>query len=92
MIGICIRSQDRKKIVYAIFVEICNLAHSDGSKCSECEIITRNDGNYIRLGTYSTEEKALKVLDKIVDMISRYECRGIFQMPQDDDDDEDYEV
>lgn len=33
------------------------------------------------LGTYSTEEKAIEVLDRICDFYFR--CEGIFEMPQD---------
>ena len=66
-----IRSQDKKTLVNVEEIRIMN------------KDITIFCGSAI-LGTYSTEEKALKVLDKIEDMI-RYECCGVFQMPSEED-------
>jgi len=80
-----IRSQNRKTIVYVLFVEICNFACSDGSECSECEIITRKEGQYITLGKYSNTEKALKVLDKIEPILNGDEWADVFQMPSEQD-------
>lgn len=36
------------------------------------------------IGKYSTEEKALKVLEDIKKSLE-YHCDGVFQMPQDDE-------
>ena len=38
----------------------------------------------ISLGTYSSEEKAIKVLDKIQELYS-YGCFDVFEMPSDDE-------
>lgn len=82
-----IRSQDRKTLVDASCFEI-------DEYCEGCEpegnVIYRLLGGFNinqhcwLLGTYSTEEKALQVLYTIEDRI-RYEWRGIFRMPQDDE-------
>ena len=81
-----IRSQDKKTLVDASCFEI-------DEYCEGCEpegnVIYRLLGGFNinqhcwLLGAYSTEEKALKVLDKIEEWI-RYECCGVFQMPADD--------
>lgn len=42
--------------------------------------------NNLNCGTYSTKEKALKVLDKIVEEINYGDyLQNVFQMPQDDE-------
>ena len=51
-----IRSQDKKKII-----NCCNHFEIDKHSCGDYAIY----GNYHLLGLYSTEEKALKVLDNI---------------------------
>lgn len=53
-------------------------------------IIATNDGGDIVLGIYSTEEKAKKVLDKIIERIKDIHCNNyrrdiVFQIPQDDE-------
>ena len=68
-----IRSQDRK-----ILTEIHNLDIDDINQIW--------DGSSL-LGKYSTEEKALKVLDQIQDNMETFEHEPtmVFQMPQDED-------
>lgn len=75
--GIWIRSQDKCKM----------------GKCAEFYIDDSYDGDYdiegysiddtpIILGTYSTEEKAIKVLDMIQKHIETH-SNDVFQMPRD---------
>lgn len=75
--GIWIRSQDKCKI----------------GKCTEFYIDDSYDGDYdiegysiddtpIILGTYSTKEKAIKVLDMIQEHIETH-SNNVFQMPRD---------
>lgn len=75
--GIWIRSQDKCKM----------------GKCAEFYIDDSYDGDYdiegysiddtpIILGTYSTEEKAIKVLDMIQEYIETH-SNDVFQMPRD---------
>lgn len=66
-----IRSQDRK-----ILTEIHNLDIDDINQIW--------DGSSL-LGKYSTEEKALKVLDRIEELIEN-QCGLTFYMPADEDD------
>lgn len=85
-----IRSQDKKFLIEATniqYLEDCNV------------IVNSNDEDYTLLGKYSTEEKALKVLDMIQDKIGRMEmlkfCINnsviinhedfVFQMPQEEE-------
>ena len=65
-----IRSQNKKVLVASDYVEIMQLARSDNLYCDECEIVTKKNGEYITLGSYSAKEKALKVLDMIQRHIS----------------------
>ena len=65
-----IRSQDRK-----ILTEIQNLDIDDINQIW--------DGSSL-LGKYSTEEKALKVLDRIEELIEN-QCGLTFYMPTDDE-------
>lgn len=67
-----IRSQNLKALVNIQNIEM------DG----ECEIWGL--GYATLLGKYSTEEKALKVLDKIQNSLE-YPYNSVFQMPQDDE-------
>ena len=69
-----IRSQDKKKITTSLDLEVFNLPHSNEYRINAGEV------GYI--GTYSTEEKAIKVLDMIQDA---YERKNVFQMPNDGD-------
>lgn len=65
-----VRSQDRK-----ILTEIHDVEVDSGFKVW---------GSGSLIGEYSTEEKALKVLDDIEDCLE-YQYKSIFQMPQDDE-------
>lgn len=68
-----IRSQDRK-----ILTEIHNLDIDDINQIWDCSSL---------LGKYSSEEKALKVLDQIQDNMESFEHEPtmVFQMPGDED-------
>lgn len=68
-----IRSQDRK-----ILTEIHNLDIDDINQIWDCSSL---------LGKYSTEEKALKVLDQIQDNMESFEHEPtmVFQMPGDEE-------
>ena len=71
--GIWIRSQDKEMIIncYALEIDL-----GDGkSICSN---------GYV-LGTYSTKEKALKVLDMIETHLEIHDREVVFKMPQDDE-------
>lgn len=80
-----IRSQDRKKLINASALHV--LSSSEGF-----EIISR----LYSLGMYSTEEKAMKVMDMIETAILENEIansvidigyleKSLFQMPKDDE-------
>lgn len=74
-----IRSQDGKILMDCDFYAV----EDHGSKY---EVITLSgkSGISIGLGTYSTKEKALKVLNDIQDFYKCTYCET-FQMPQDED-------
>lgn len=72
-----IRSQRRNTLVNINFMRVIN----DGNYCLICGATT--DGCDCELGVYSTEEKALKVLDRIEELIEN-QCGLTFQMPQDE--------
>lgn len=76
-----IRSQRRNTLVNINFMRVIN----DGNYCLICGATT--DGCDCELGVYSTEEKALKVLDQIQDNMESFEHEPtmVFQMPQDED-------
>lgn len=80
-----IKSQDKKKLVESTNIFI---TYDNGTYIIKSFI---EKYNYFDLGEYSTEEKAIKVLDKIQDYINRnllniYNHKfGIFQMPQEDE-------
>lgn len=65
-----IRSQDRK-----ILTEIHNLDIDDINQIWDCSSL---------LGEYSSEEKALLVLD-MIEKVSMYPGNTLFQMPADDE-------
>lgn len=65
-----IRSQDRK-----ILTEVHDVEVDSGFKVW---------GSGMLIGEYSTEEKALKVLDRIEELI-QHQYKLTFQMPQDDE-------
>ncbi len=66
-----IRSQDRKILteVHDIEIDSANQIWGSGSL----------------IGEYSTEEKALRVLDEIQNREINYPPNEVFEMPQDDD-------
>lgn len=65
-----IRSQDRK-----ILTEIHNLDIDDINQIWDCSSL---------LGKYSSEEKALLVLD-MIEKVSMYPGNTLFQMPENDE-------
>lgn len=73
-----IRSQTKSALVNINFMRVIN----DGNFCLICSATT--DGCDYELGVYSTEEKALKVLDRIEELI-QHQYKLTFQMPQDED-------
>lgn len=73
-----IRSQRRNTLVNINFMRVIN----DGNYCLICGATT--DGCDCELGVYSTEEKALKVLDRIEELIEN-QCGLTFYMPTDDE-------
>lgn len=81
-----IRSQNKKVLVVSDYVEIVQLARSDNLYCDECQIVTKKNGKYITLGSYSTKEKALKVLDMIEKHCQLFDSiSAVFLMPKDDE-------
>ena len=72
-----IRSQDKENLAKANDIGIIDI---DGKK-GEVWIYV-NDQRY---AVYSTKEKALKVLDEIQKLIYDYQLDEPFQMPQDDE-------
>lgn len=73
-----IRSQTKNALVNINFMRVIN----DGNFCLICGATT--DGCDYELGVYSTEEKVLKVLDRIEELI-QHQYKLTFQMPQDDE-------
>lgn len=73
-----IRSQTKSALVNINFMRVIN----DGNFCLICGATT--DGCDYELGVYSTEEKALKVLDRIEELIAN-QCGLTFYMPADED-------
>lgn len=73
-----IRSQRRNTLVNINFMRVIN----DSNYCLICGATT--DGCDYELGVYSTEEKALKVLDRIEELIEN-QCGLTFYMPADED-------
>lgn len=72
-----IRSQRRNALVNINFMRVIN----DGNFCLICGATT--DGCDCELGVYSTEKKALRVLDEIQEHLELY--TDAFQMPADED-------
>ena len=71
-----IRSQDKEILIKAVCIYLCGENHI-------CASTVEGDRWY--MGKYSSEDKALKVLDKIQKLIYDYQLGGVFQMPQDDE-------
>lgn len=86
---VCIRSQDKESLI-----DVNNI-HYDGC-IRKYSIFTNIDGMSMTLGKYSSEEKALKVMDMIEDTILKCEAMRtgyaeydfgafVFDMPADKD-------
>lgn len=91
-----IRNQRKNALVNINFLRVIN----DGNYCLICGATT--DGYDCELGVYSTEEKALDVLDEIQELIADKQfckiykaefenfvlnnCVQIYEMPQDEGD------
>jgi hypothetical protein len=78
-----IRSHDKKILIKAVCIYLCGENHI-------CASTVEGDRWYI--GKYSTEEKALTVLDMIQKLIKEqirlhndWQIGVVFQMPQDDE-------
>lgn len=96
VLGMWIRSQRKNALVNINFLRVIN----DGNYCLICGATT--DGCDYELGVYSTEEKALDVLDEIQELIEDKQfCKTykvefenfvlnngvqVYQMPQDKED------
>ena len=73
-----IRNQRRDALVNINFMRVIN----DNNFCLICGATT--DGCDCNLGIYSTEEKALLVLD-MIEKVATYPSNTLFQMPADDE-------
>lgn len=92
-----IRSQDKTVLIKCNNFSVeCYTDSKTNIKSFDIETIESHTGTYTTLGSYSTKEKALKVLDKIQsaiiksEIIYAHEYSGsgvrdydVFQMPQD---------
>lgn len=70
-----IRSQDKKHLVN--MDSVTEISEFKGDICASFPF-SDNETNYISIGKYSTEEKAMKVLDMIM-----WEVPKVFIMPAD---------
>lgn len=73
-----IRSQNDEYLINTNYFKI-----EEYAKSPMADIDTRVGDRTITLGTYSTKEKALKVLDDIENTL--YCLNGFYQMPKDDE-------
>lgn len=81
-----IRNQRKNALVNINFLRVIN----DGNYCLICGATT--DGYDCELGVYSTEEKALDVLDEIQELIEdkqqgflvEYVPKGVYEMKEND--------
>lgn len=94
-----IRSQDKKKLIPLMPLEITAILRCSRGERDKVEgyAIYVHDNNNTILGNYSTEEKAIKVLDMIQRFYSNFKfCEiwgsdmtefynAIFEMPQDEE-------
>ena len=71
-----IRTQDKKTLVKVDMVELLNYENS---------IVAYTSIKVADLGKYSTEEKAMKVLNDIEETMCYGNGSGFYQMPQDDE-------
>ena len=67
-----------------ILIDCDSFAVEDHSGKYEVITLSGKSGISISLGTYSTKEKALAVLD-MIEKVSMYQCNTFFQMPADDE-------
>jgi aminoglycoside phosphotransferase len=81
-----IRSQDKEALTNGDIIYYC-----DKSGMIRCGKVGISDDYDLVLAAYSTKEKALKVLDEIQRLIYDYQIGGVFQMPQDDEVDDEVE-
>jgi hypothetical protein len=77
-----IRSQDKEMLIKAVCIYLGGENHICASSA---------EWKYWYIGKYSTKEKALKVLDEIQKLIYDYQLGVVFQMPQDDEVDDEVE-
>ena len=85
--GIWIRSQDKETLVNVNNSLCIDYTEFDMTKENQLKAIYGDD---VKLGTYSSEEKALNVLDMIETHLEDLEYKihnreVVFQMPQDDE-------
>ena len=74
-----VRSQRKNALVNINFLRVIN----DGNYCLICGATT--DGCDYELGVYSTEEKALKVMDELQEEAWVEKKSYVYQMPSDDE-------
>lgn len=78
-----IRRQDKEALTNGDIIYYCNkYGMYTEIRCGKVGI---SDDYDLALAVYSTKEKALKVLDEIQKLIYDYQIGGVFQMPQDDE-------
>ena len=80
-----IRSQDKKQITNFKQITDISILANDGKFDIQIFYPFSVDNGYaqMRLAIYSTEEKAIKVLDMMCD--HNFWCRDVFQMPTDEE-------
>ena len=97
-----VRSQDKTVLIKCNNFSVeCYTDSKTNIKSFGIETIESHNGTYTTLGSYSTKEKALKVLDMIAQAIQENECvrctsysggsyknYKVFQMPPDEDSEE----
>ena len=95
-----IRTQDKRSLVDMIGM-IVNISFDGSGSKSEIRAFSNQTGSCKPLGTYSTEEKAMKVLDMIQETYESTTsqlslngllitpCNKVFEMPADKDEYED---
>lgn len=85
-----IRSQDKKQLLNLDNGHI-SIDFRNRGRVLFCGLSFSNQEDYTCIGEYSTEEKAINVLDMIQKQYARFSCRygadhsedAVFQMPQD---------
>ena len=83
-----IRNQCKRVLIDAKAIFICRVVDKDNSRIinytNRCQSYSHeSETDFPLLGVYSTEEKAMKVLDEWQCRIARSES-GVFQMPEDE--------